>query len=173
MIRLRVSFEVGQAQRSLQISRTQVRAAASRAINRAIDTARTHSGRAVASATKIKVREVRQRMSIVGSTPANLRATLTAHPYAPNLSRFRASENKAGVAATAWEGRKTYRHAFIMPSGKVVTRTGKGRTPLKGLRGPSVPRTFVRDEIMESTEAAAYARFRKEFASQITRRMGR
>lgn len=173
MATLSVTLDVSRMRSSVRGMRRQVNAAASRAINRAIDTARVTAGREVSKATKIKVRDVRARMSVRGSNPANLVATLTAHPYSPNLSRFRATENKTGVAATAWEGRKTYRHAFKLPSGKVVTRTTKERTPLKGLRGPSVPRTFVRDEIMDAMEKAARARFNAEFQRELTRRLGR
>src|SRR5688572_32627071 len=36
--------------------------------------------------------------------------------YSPNLGKFRATQNKVGVAASAWEHRKTYRHAFKMRS---------------------------------------------------------
>jgi DNA-binding protein len=174
MIRLSVKVDVARVRSTAAGMRKQVNKAAARAINRAIDTARITGGREVSSATKIKVRDVRARMSINGASPSNLVATLTAHPYAPNLSNFRATENKAGVAATAWEGRKTYTHAFILPrTGKVVTRTTNARTPLKGLRGPSVPRTFMREAILDKIESASRERFNREFEREVTRRLSR
>ena len=106
-------------------------------------------------------------MSVIGANVNYLVAELEAHPFSPNLSYFRATQNAKGVAASAWERRKTYVHAFKLPSGRVVTRTSKSRFPLKGLRGPSVPRTFLRPEIIGKIEKAAIERFRREFERQL------
>lgn len=173
MIKISVKLDVAAMQRSVALSTKEVRKAASRGLNRAIDGARTVAKREVSAATKIKISDVNRRMSIYGANPNYLVAELTAHPYAPNLSKFRATQNAKGVAASAWEGRKTYRHAFKLPSGTVVTRTTKARTPLKGLRGPSVSRTFLRPEIVARVEKAAIDRFKTEFERDITRRLGK
>jgi hypothetical protein len=167
-----VKLDVQSMLRANQEHQRTVKKAAARAINRTIDGARTNGAREVAAATKLKVRDVRSRMTITGASPDRLIAELTAHPYSPNLKAFRATQNRKGVAASAWEGRKTYRHAFILKgSGKVVTRTGSGRSPLKGLRGPSVPRTFVKPAIIEKIDKAARVRFSAEFDREIARRI--
>lgn len=174
MIRLRVKLDIDRVRAQTVGMGKEVDKAAARAINRAIDTARTTGKREVSAATKIKISDVNRRLSVNGAAPGRLVATLTANPYAPNLSKFRATQNKAGVAASAWEGRKTYTHAFILPrSGKVVTRTTSQRTPLKGLRGPSVPRTFMREAILTKIESASRDRFTREFEREVTRRLSR
>jgi hypothetical protein len=151
----------------------QVRKAAAYALNRAIDKGRSVGSKAISAATKIKTRDVALRMSVVGANPDRLIATLEAHPYAPNLSKFRATQRTTGVAATAWEGRKTYQHAFINPkTGRVVTRTTDQRTPLKGLRGPSVRRTFMQQAILEQVSMATAERFTADFERDVTRRLG-
>ena len=172
-MKISVKHDVESFRQLQKLHNREVNKAAARALNRAIDAAATPAGRAVSAATKIKVRDVRARMTVSGANPDRLVAELTAHPYSPNLKAFRPSQNRKGVAASAWETRKTYQHAFIMPrSGKVVTRTTSKRTPLKGLRGPSVPRTFEKPQIMDATAKAAHERFDSEFAHEITRRLG-
>lgn len=155
-------------------SEKQVRKAASYSLNRAIDTGRTAGARGVSQATKIKTRDVAKRMTIRGANPDRLIATLEAHPYSPNLAKFRATENSKGVAASAWEGRKTYKHAFINPkTQRVVARQTNARLPLKGLKGPSVRKTFMREEIQRQVSAAAEQRFITDFERDITRRLGK
>lgn len=174
MIKVNVKVDVSRMLRETQGEQRKVRLAASRAINRAADTGATTGARTISSKTKLKVREVRTRISVRGSRPDYLIAEIEAHPYSPNLARFRATQNRKGVAASAWERRKVYMHAFIHPrTGKVVTRTTDKRTPLKGLRGPSVPRTFMRDDVLKEIESKVVARFISEFDRDLTRRLSK
>jgi hypothetical protein len=145
--------------------------AAARAINRAIDAANTTAAREISSATKIKQKDVRRRLFVRGASAARLAASLEALPMSPNLRYFKARQNKAGVAATAWEQRKTYKGAFQMPSGLVVKRTTKKRYPIKGLRGPSVPKTFMQQRILARIAAVAEQRWRSEFERELARRL--
>lgn len=170
MIRVSVKLDVNKLRREFRGMDKEINKAAARGLNRGIDAGATTAGREVSAASKIKVREVRKRMTVRGAHPDYLIAELHAHPYSPNLAAFRATENAKGVAASAWERRKTYRHAFIL-RGKVVTRTTDKRTPLKGLRGPSVPRIFMRREIVAKIEQVAINRFRTEFEREVTRRL--
>lgn len=171
-MKLSLKLKVSSTLNSHREKQREIKKAAARAINRAIDTGRTVGGRAVAKATRIPVRQVRSRMSVRGATPSLLVAEIEAHPYSPNLAKFNARENAQGVAATAWEKRKTYKGAFIHPrTQKVVSRTSKSRTPLKGLRGPSVPRTFERSDVIEQIDRAARDRFESEFEREIARRL--
>lgn len=173
MIRLSVQLQIQSAQSQLGDMRKQVTAGASRAINRAIDSARSTAAKSISAATHIQQKQVRTRLYVTGSTPDHLVAELDAHPYSPNLASFNATEQKEGVAATAWEARKVYRHSFINPrTGLVVARTGPSRFPLKGLRGPSVPRTFERDDIIKQIDGAARETFEAQFAHEVERRTG-
>lgn len=167
MIGVNVKLDIERARRSIVLAQRDITQAAARAINKAANGVATVGGREISARTKIPVREVRQRMKVMGANGQRLYATVTAYPYSPNLSKFKATQQKAGVAATAWEGRKTYRGSFMMPSGRVVTRTGPGRFPLKGLRGPSVPRTFEREPVASVLVAEAEKRFAAEFERQL------
>jgi hypothetical protein len=174
MIKVSVKLNVRSMINARKGSEREIRRAAARAINRAADSGATVGSRAISKDTKIKVRQVRARISVKGATPNHLVAEIEAHPYAPNLKEFRATANHKGVAASAWEKRKTYKHAFIHPrTQRVVTRVGPGRGPLKGLRGPSVRRTFMRPDIVAKVEQAAMQRFTAEFEREVTRRLGR
>lgn len=150
-----------------------VKRAASKAMNRAIDAATTAGQREISAATKIPVRVVRTRLRKFRASPSNLIARLQALPFSPSLSQryFRPTQNKKGVAASAWERRKTYKGAFMLPSGRVVTRTGRGRFPLKGLRGPSVPSTFVQERVISKIDAVARQTWRSRFDHEMAREL--
>ena len=89
---------------------------------------------------------VKARTRVFKSSPRTLRATVEVmETRAPNLIRFKATQNKKGVAASAWGKRKTYRGAFIGNSGRTVfARTSKTRLPIKPLYGPSVSNEMKR-----------------------------
>lgn len=144
--------------------------AAARALNRAADSTATASGREISRLTKIKTRKVRDKLSVSGATAQRLIAVISAAPYSPNLKEFRPTQNKRGVAASAWERRKTYKGAFINPkTGSVVTRKGPGRFPLKGLRGPSVPSTFLQRRVVQMMTDTALKVFENRFGLELAR----
>lgn len=143
-----------------------------RALNRAADGVRAEAVRTIAKLTKLKQKDIRSRIYVRGASPQRLWAEVEAYPYSPNLKDFRATQNKTGTAASAWEKRKTYRHAFIHPkTRRVVTRTTTKRFPLKGLRGPSVPKTFMQQAVIARLEAVARQRWRSEYERELARRL--
>lgn len=173
MIKVSVKFDIQAAKSSLEqkLHKPMLKAAA-RALNRAADSTAVASAREISTLTKIKQREVKDKLKVNGATAQRLVAVISAYPYAPNLKKFRATQNKTGVAASAWERRKTYRHAFINPrTGSVVSRVGEGRFPLKGLRGPSVPSAFLQRRVVQLMGETALAAFRKNFAHEMARVM--
>lgn len=147
--------------------------AAAAAINRAATATATAAGREISAATKIPAREVRKRIIVRKAHPNKLRAEVEMLPLTPSLSKsyFKPTQNKAGVAATAWERRKTYKHAFKMPNGRVVTRTTKQRFPIKGLKGPSATRTFMQDRVQTKLDAVARQTWRTRMEHELARRM--
>lgn len=169
MLNINVQVDMARLRQGLNVLEKDVRKAAVRGLNKGIDAGRTTAAREISAASKIKQKDVRAHLHVRGANDANLSAELSASPYSPNLGKFRASQQKAGVAATAWERRKVYKHAFILPSGRVVTRTTPERFPLKGLRGPSVPSIFKRRDILGRIASVAVARFRTEFERQLRR----
>lgn len=172
MISVSVSLDIDKAREAFLFHQREVTLAANRAINRVADSARAEGVRAIHGATQLKTADVRKRMTVHGSNPETLTATITGLPFSPNLARFGARQTRAGVTADAWEGRKLYRHSFIMPrTGQVVARVGRARFPLKGLRGPSVPRTFITPDVLRAMLVKVYERFPIEFARELARRL--
>jgi hypothetical protein len=170
VLKVNVKLDIQQARRMFKGMHRKVEKAAARAINRAADSTATASSREIASLTKIKQREVKAKIKVSGATAQRLIAVLTAYPYSPNLKNFRATQNKHGVAASAWEKRKTYKRAVIHPrTGSVVTRTTTKRFPLKGLRGPSVPSTFLRKRVVSLMGETALKVFQQRFAHELKR----
>lgn len=176
MITVDVSGDIRDIERHLsQIHQQKIPRAAASAMNRAIDAATTAAAREVSRATKIPVSTVRDKLLKRRASQSHLIAELRALPYAPNLSRHgRPTLNKTGTAASAWEKRKTYRHAFIDPkTGRVVTRTTNKRFPWKGLRGPSVRKTFMRARIQAKIDAVAAQAWRSRFDHELARLLRR
>lgn len=174
MLNISVKLDVRAMKREFAKEHRKIEQAAARAINRAAEGGATAAARDISAKTKLKVREIRKRMTIRRARPGYLIAEIHAHPYAPNLKAFRPTQNAKGTAASAWERRKTYMHAFIHPrTGSVVTRTTNSRFPLKGLYGPSLPKTFIRADVLAEIEKVVLERFNKEFEREISRRLGR
>jgi hypothetical protein len=170
VIGISVRLDIRALERSLNsMQRELIPKAASRAINRAIDSTATAAAREIAAATRLKVGEVRKRLKVRKASPSRLVAELQAFGYAPNLGQFRATQRRDGVAATAWEKRKTYKGAFILPTGKVVARTSAKRFPLKGLRGPSLTSNFKTQRVQAKMEAVARQVWRDRFDREMAR----
>jgi hypothetical protein len=173
VIKVNVRFDKAAFERDLnKLRKNVIPKVMARAINRAADGVKAEAVRSIARLTKLKQREVRSRIYVRGATPKRLIAEVEAFPYSPNLKEFRATQNKTGTAASAWEKRKTYRHAFIHPkTQRVVTRTTTKRYPLKGLKGPSVPKTFMQQMVLARLVAVARQRWRSEMERELARRL--
>jgi hypothetical protein len=172
MISVRVNLDVRTIVETRKLSERETRRAIARGLNRGHDTGRTMAKREISKKTRIPQRDVNSRLWVRGANPNYLIAEIGALPYSPNLRKFRPTQNAKGTAATAWEHRKTYRHAFMLPSGKVVARRGKSREDIKPLYGPSVPRTFMREDVSEAIIKAATDRVVQVTEYEITRRLG-
>lgn len=77
-----------------------------------------------------------------------------------------------GVKARAWGESKTYDGTFIgrgRGSGKllVFARTGKGRTPLKGISGPSIRNMFNKPNMQRKLKRFASDRFVKAMRAAV------
>ena len=172
MIKINVRCDMNSLIRDLnRIQRDVIPKVAARALNRAIDGVRAEAVRTLAGLTAIKQKDIRSRMYVKGATPNNLVAELGVLPYAPNLSKFRATKGRGGITANAWNQRKTYRGTFALPSGQVVSRRGKRKEPVKPIYGPSLPNTFMRKPVLDRLEAVARQRWRSEFEREMARRL--
>lgn len=172
MIRVKVTLDKSFERQLNKLRKDVVPKVMARALNRAADSVKAEAVRTIARMTKIKQKEVRSRIAVRGASPTRLWAEVEAFPYSPNLKHFRPTQNKVGTAASAWEKRKTYRHAFIHPKTRsVVTRTTGKPYPLKGLRGPSVRKTFEQKAVLARLEAVARQRWRTEVERDLARRL--
>lgn len=173
MIKVNVKLDIKGLERDLaKLRKDVVPKVMARALNRAADSVRAEAVRTISGLTKIKQKEIRSRILVKGATPQRLWAEVSALPYSPNLKQFRPTQNRTGTAASAWERRKTYKHAFIHPkTGSVVTRTTNKRFPLKGLKGPSLPNTFAQKAVLARLEAVARQRWRTEVERDAARRL--
>ncbi|HTE43248.1 MAG TPA: phage tail protein [Steroidobacteraceae bacterium] len=171
-IKLGIRVDLSQLKRMAAKHKAAVPKAIGRALNKTVDKTATAAAREISAATKIPVREVRKRLIVRRASSTHLLASIEALAYSPNLKKFRPTQNKRGVAATAWEGRKTYKGAFVNPkTGSVVTRTTDKRFPLKGLRGPSVRSTFVQDRIIAKLNAVAEQSWRTNIDHELAREL--
>ena len=82
MINISVKLDIAQLRRDLAKEQRKVPQAASRALNRAIDAARTVCPR-ISAATKIKQADIRNRMRVIGANVNYLIAELEALPFSP------------------------------------------------------------------------------------------
>jgi len=178
MIGLDIRADVRKTERWLtRVQKKAVPKAASMAINRVAITVRKESVRGISKATSLKQKRVREAVVIaVKARRTNLVAVVQARPKGINLIEFvtrgkqvpSAFRRKAGVSAKAWGERKVYKGSFVgrgRNSGKplVFARTSAQPKPLKTIHGPSIPRTFVQEEINRVMVATASRRWPIEF----------
>ncbi len=178
MIGLNITADIRKTERWLK--RTQKKAvpkAASMAINRVAITVRKESVRAISRATSLKQKRVREAVVIaVKARRTHLVAVVRARPKGINLIEFVTKgkrvpgsfRRKAGVSAKAWGKCKVYAGTFVgrgSNSGKplVFARTSTQPKPLKTIHSPSIPRTFVQEEIKRVMVATGRRRWPIEF----------
>lgn len=186
---LNVKADIKQAQRYLsKVEKVAVRKAAARALNRTAQQVRTQAIRDIAKETAIKQKNVRQAVRLSVKAKANsLHSIVEARGKTINLIEFvtparkkvGAFRKQKGVRARAWGKSKVYRGTFIgsgKNSGKllVFSRTGKGRkSPIEAKYGPSVPRTFVQNKIMQQIKTTAGKRWPINFAADLKFYLGK
>jgi hypothetical protein len=161
------------------ISKNVLPRAAVTALNKTAVNVRTAASRSISEQTGMRVGDVRKRIRIKRAARQRFEADVIGNTFSPNLINYvRRSQQNAqafrrkkgrgkgrkfvyeGVVARAWRKKEVYPETFIgtTKTGKplVFVRTGKARTPIKTVYGPSLPRTFVKREtetVMERTAA--------------------
>lgn len=173
-----IKAEIKDATRFLsRLEKKAVPRAAAQALNRTAKAVNTQVVRAISNETNIKPqRKVRSAISLYKASGLRLEAKLRAWPRRINLVEFVAPSQRQpgafrkrpGVRAKAWGQSKVYEGSFLgrgRNSGKVLVfaRKGQQQYPIKALHGPSIPRTFVQNNMMEIMHRTTRERFRKEF----------
>lgn len=131
------------------LSQRQKTVVVTRALNRVGDQAYTQVVRDVAKQTGAKQRRVR---AVVDKKKAWANSgsvyRIVARDGHMPLKDFNARPVKKGVSAAPWNKRRIFRGTFMVASlgGNVFRRVGEGRTPIKKLWGPAIPKEMVRGE---------------------------
>ncbi|MFD2679109.1 phage tail protein [Camelimonas lactis] len=140
-----------------RIGEREAREAASRAVNRGGDMAKTAMTRELVRATGINYQKVKTVMTTRRSLPATLSYTVEGRGNETNVGLFKARQVKRGASAAPWNKRKIFRKSFIVPAfgGKVYVRRGAERFPLKGLFGPNIAREMRKGEPLNAWDRTA------------------
>lgn len=146
-----------------------------RALNRAMNSARTVMVRAIVKDTGLRHSDVRDALKLVSARPGNPMAQLSASLTRLPLIRFGArgpepSRGKGRGVSYAFGGRRvTLPHAFIatMRSGHrgVFARRRTTRLPINELKGPSLGKVFAK--YRREGQARALEVFEKTFDHEM------
>ncbi|MEX3625838.1 phage tail protein [Viridibacillus arvi] len=145
-----------QLQRIFENTPQQVPIVASRAINRAILSARTHTARKVREVYKVKHGDIISTIRIKKAYGGDLHADMRSKDSPMPLMKFKPSQNRRGLRVSVKKGNsKQVRGGFIISPAQgganaFIRKTGK-RLPVKGLYGPSIPQMIGNENIVDST----------------------
>lgn len=150
-----------------------------RTINRVLPSVRTAAARDIARNMRLPVGRVRDSIKIgrrayVRSLSADIRASGKRIP----LIAFRARPTLAGVTYDLGQGRKLFPRAFIRTrtdtqQRAVLRRVSAGGDklvpdyPIREHYGPSIPRVFLSDALVQAMRTTARARWEREIQAQL------
>lgn len=149
-----ITYPEAQIDRAFALIGERAPHALSRAMNRAVVTARTVMAREIAEDTALGVRAVTKELKVTNSRPDSLRARLSVSGSKIPLIEWKPTASKRnGVRAKLPPpGKGRYPHAFIatMKSGhrgvfqRKTLGTGSKRLPIHELHGPALPSVFAK-----------------------------
>lgn len=160
---------------------------ATRAINRAAESARTEGSKVVRKTYNIKHGNVLKKIKIKRARPGDLLADVRTSGRPLSVRNFAVEANepfptrgkyarvsvkkgsggiirKSFIATTRKDQTNEYKNVFI--------RVGKGRFPLRSLHGPSVPQMFGRESGIRAMEKRAEEILDKRLEHEIKRLLG-
>jgi len=155
--------------------------AMSRAINRAIQGARTAATKQIRRVYRIKSGDVKATMTLRRATPSNLSASVTSRGKRINLYAFAPRPSASGTGGkgrrhltiSVLRGRRTrHRSAWVGSFGKsarlrVAMRKGPKRFPIRALSGPAVPQMLGTRDVIAEVEKVAAERLDKRLDHEI------
>lgn len=173
---LNVRSDVAEVLRMLdETQRHIVPKAAARAINKTMTTVNAQVARDIKKdiGGKLSISEIKAGLTKTKANPKQLYASLMAKGRRIPLIKIdpSASQDASGVNYKTGKGRGHIPHAFIatMKNGHkgVFKRKGHPRLPIQELHGPSLPKVFTNDVIMQAIEQIASERWIKTFLHEI------
>ena len=161
--------------------------AMARAMNRALEGARTTAVKETRAEYRVSSRDVKATMRVQKATPANLQAEVVSTGKRIPLATFGTRPTQPGtggpgrpplrVGVKRAGGRKPIEGAFIARVGRVAVRVGAKRYPIRTLYGPAVPQMMGADKVIARVEEIATqrldARLDHEIEHALERAAGR
>ena len=128
---------------------------------------RTAVKRSLVAQTGLKSARVHKTLTI-RATDSEFR--ITGRDGFTSLTEFGARKTKAGVVASPWGRRTTFKGTFLAYGGSnVFRREGPERGPLERLYGPAIPIEMLRDETRDAFETRVAAGFMTRLEHELGR----
>lgn len=170
-----IRFDASKAINAIgEIPKGPARRAIVRGLNKTAANVRTSASRAIRQRRSLSAKVVNDALAIRKASNAVLTSSLVATGRPIPLKDYKARQTQKGVTVSVSPGaRKLIEHrgnrAFIVDKigGHVFAREGKGRLPIKKLFGPSLPSTFVQDEVKRAWTATALEAMPKRLAEEM------
>lgn len=149
--------------------------AAARAINKTMTTVNAQAARDIKKdiGGKLSISEIKVGLTKTKASAKELYASLYAKGRRIPLIKIdpSASQDASGVNYKTGKGRGHVQHAFLatMKNGHkgVFKRKGSTRLPIQELHGPSLPKVFTNEVIMQAMERIAGERWVKTFEHEL------
>lgn len=141
-----------------------------RALNKVAANVKTAANRAIRTRRALSASAVNKAMDIRKANLGRLTSSLVVTGRPIPLKDYKARQTAKGVTVKVSQGpRKLVSGAFIVGrlGGHVYRRTGKARLPIEKLFGPSLPSTFVQDEVKMAWIAVAKDAMVKRSAEEL------
>ena len=181
MIDIDLDVDIKQATRQLQrFERVIIPKAISRSVNTTMTNTVTAVNRYMAKETGLKIKEIKHIQFRIKSTPKTQFAVLISRKRPYNLRRFVSKarlkiggfDKNRGVIANPWKKRRLFPGTFIIKGRThgqliVVVRTGRTRSGLRGVYGPSIHAEIQRPKAQALIKKTVRDRFRINFARDL------
>lgn len=158
--------------------------AVARALNRALEGARTDVVKKICAEYAIRPVDVRKTLHIVRAKPDKLEARILSSGRAIPLIRFRVSpirppqqkgkkiaERRVVVAGVKFGTAEPFPYSFIAKVGNehvgVFSRVGNTSLPIKQKYGPAIPQMLGNEAVLKYIEEQAKGRLERELRHQI------
>ena len=143
------------------------------ALNRTATQVQSGAVKSVAKETGLKQKDVKAAFKRTKANFRRLTATVAASGRHLNLARFAARQTRRGVTAKAWGKRKLYRGTFIGNTGRTVFVRSKRKGGIRGVWGPSIPRTMLQRATRDAINDVVKKRWRINVNQALNRRWGK
>ena len=176
-----ITFDVSQVLKNIgEIPRGPARRAIIRGLNKTATNVRTSASSAIRKKRALSAKVVRDAMAIRRANAQRLTSSIVVTGRPIPLRDYKANQTKRGVTVLVTPGKRTLvqhrgNRAFVIDklSGHVFAREGKGRLPVKKLYCPSLPSTFLQQEVRAAWTSTARDAMPKRLAEEMRYELSR